>query len=1687
MRFIFDKDNEHVYNKVEAYKQRVNQYRSIYTADHADRLGKAASAYHWVDPGIIASTVLANADDTLPMIGQEAARQMVNAGFFPDERNRRGSTSQQRMVDTTDFVQRMAQVSPVPPTSRTTPPKKEQGFWGKVAHYANLGNAVDAVVPDVISAAISDVVRPSYSILKTGSQWFTGSQQFIPQFLSAEIYDAFNLFPSSHSYHSTGNRNLIDTFVKGPLEQTSVVQQALKTADYVKTKLDSVDNNDIAWKDVAGDGFFTNGLAEKARNDAAYKYRQMVGTTPETMVPFTLGRALAQGGADYGVIQEGGTAYNIISGLIDMGVYLSLDPTMQGSITNGAYGLGKVYGKMGVGAKSAGTLVELSDIERAWSSLSDAEKSAAGVVTGTRNSVVPQVVDKWLDSSKGRKIITPFVESTVEDTATIWRSGFRGDGILTARAVAEAKTEQEVVDALRSGVNTLDTSVNVNVRNLPSGRFASSSDLGFLIKDSSQKYTHIFDILPESTYIPHDNINLAAQRLDAIMALVKTDMPKRNLWINKLVDTHLDGSKAAWFKFFSDFEDDLMASQLQEYGFSPERIRQLTRWKRDTIDYVQRLTTQDLLDGVPTQFLDGSGYGPTRLTQLLANGSFLFDPTEVKNVVREMGAIEQFAKKVDGLVATSRNPVTRSILAATGKVIDAEQVMARVLELYQGKLWKIARVARPTYLLKTLPDETARTLMSGTFDHPLSYMASVFDGSWAARLGADGKYVADVFGEPINKAVLAQELEVLVDEYRLTQQEIARLTKIGDVAQAEQLAALHADELAQLPQLEARLASAQAQLERDQFALHDALIGRKGTKNAAATITGDYDAGVHVKTGVVDLVNKDIPAQREFWVRGVGAEAADIHRTEPMRRVANGDLFGSDVLTIDGVKATWLEHQNAGRVVSTNEALVSWLTDGSGRRFLNQYQKGRFIEGPQPSRYQLAVEWVEKMGKEVDSIAGTNPTMRQVIATGRYAGEKAFEFDASGHARIAPAFKSFIADEFINDTENNIPRVVRFFKTIRFRESQGPIAQIGGKIDEAYNWIANGFFKGIYGTASDKLARSPLWRRAYWGRVEEVASVLAPEEAAKLLENAQKAGLSRPQFERVNKILTLVKSGKFGGTETLEALDMNAKVFATRYYEDLMFTASRRSRFSQMNALQMPFFEAYREQAKIWLRLLTERPENAHYVDLAVKALRQPLPWSKDVNGDGQRDGFFFRDPKTGDEVFAVPGTGALASFVTGAPIQNFRIAGKSMTLVSQVLPGVGPVIQWPAAHFIPNTKKWEPVSNLLFAAGRPEEQSVGPFSITPLWFKRISPEFAAIAQKGGPIGKMLSEFITKIGGDPQQDDVYRNYYFNVQKSLSSTEPPPKNSQEMEAFLNKVEDRAMKLYALRGLAGAVLPGQPISVFMAETKQGNVELGVLADELRRYEKEATDLGEPWGTGAQRFIDVYGDTVWGIFASSSETGKIIGLQPTRDWEDWAVKNEKFVSDFPGVGAYFGPQEGEFDLSVWQRQRRSGLRTFPTPEEWVKDAQGTVASMLYNSVRGGLSVAQQNSPQIKSVLSDYRAMLEEQYPYWNPELNGVLSKDRRTEQIRQLELAINDPQMANNAVAVAAKTYMDFRAQKIAEINAKYPTLKNWQQSSKTILERQQLTALGDGLAASIPQFTPLWQNVLSNEYSIPEAGK
>lgn len=80
-------------------KQRLAAFRAQYTETDANRLADAYMRYPWLNPQILVSTVLAGADDTLPMLAEYAAEKMAEAGITPAETSRRENRLNRMLED----------------------------------------------------------------------------------------------------------------------------------------------------------------------------------------------------------------------------------------------------------------------------------------------------------------------------------------------------------------------------------------------------------------------------------------------------------------------------------------------------------------------------------------------------------------------------------------------------------------------------------------------------------------------------------------------------------------------------------------------------------------------------------------------------------------------------------------------------------------------------------------------------------------------------------------------------------------------------------------------------------------------------------------------------------------------------------------------------------------------------------------------------------------------------------------------------------------------------------------------------------------------------------------------------------------------------------------------------------------------------------------------------------------------------------------------------------------------------------------------------------------------------------------------------------------------------------------------------------------------------------------------------
>ena len=235
-------------------------------------------------------------------------------------------------------------------------------------------------------------------------------------------------------------------------------------------------------------------------------------------------------------------------------------------------------------------------------------------------------------------------------------------------------------------------------------------------------------------------------------------------------------------------------------------------------------------------------------------------------------------------------------------------------------------------------------------------------------------------------------------------------------------------------------------------------------------------------------------------------------------------------------------------------------------------------------------------------------------------------------------------------------------------------------------------------------------------------------------------------------------------------------------------------------------------------RSVAQRPELAYWAGLGVSALQGATAIGPgDVDYDGKPEGFLYRNAY-GNEVFALPMTGAIARFLTGTPTANYEVSARQMSMIGQIVPGVGFTVQIPLSYFNKlNDPEMSTIAEIIFPMGRPEDRGsiVSALDPRPLWLRRMAPLVGQLAGETPVIGQALKDFTKVIFGNQESTVDYKQYYNKVLQAYSSTIPVIKTEQEMSAVLKEVETKTNILFFMRGLTQAVIASPLNSLFSSK--------------------------------------------------------------------------------------------------------------------------------------------------------------------------------------------------------------------------------------------------------------------------------
>lgn len=640
---------------------------------------------------------------------------------------------------------------------------------------------------------------------------------------------------------------------------------------------------------------------------------------------------------------------------------------------------------------------------------------------------------------------------------------------------------------------------------------------------------------------------------------------------------------------------------------------------------------------------------------------------------------------------------------------------------------------------------------------------------------------------------------------------------------------------------------------------------------------------------------------------------------------------------------------------------------------------------------------------------------------------------------------------------------------------------------EEYDSMFDKFFAFIHGKPSAYLEKHPAFKQRYYTwAVDEMITSLSPAELDKMIvkiEDAAKiAGVtpsdwvgdktefaeivnrlfktSKPVVgDRWERILELQKNPqKLKGTLTLNEVDEFAKGQALDDVGKMTYDATERNNLTDVARFITPFGQAQLEFFRRLGRIYTVETGGIPLPNLnALRKTQLLIEGGREADPDGDGRGIFYTDPGTGEWVVDYPFTGPfthlLTSMVSGGPGVRSTLQApiKGALMGLDVRPGLGPVAQIAVSAFAPDIPQLDAFKAAVLPYGEVDlagnKGLIGSAAdaFTPAWFKKIQ-----------------SAFIDS----PESMTTYGNTYFEVYQALSTTgEYDLKTPAGMDRLYQDAKNQAKALTILRGIGQFLGPSRPTNKFQVETLQGDVMVNVLSQELRTMQLEDYDSAIP------RFLDIYGEDVF-TYLSGKTKAVYGGLLATKEFGKFESANEGLFRKYKNVAGYFATGGTDLDWQVYTRQIETGMRERLTPEESLQAAQKYVAYSKYRQVQ--TLVGPYPNAEQKAYLRQYREYLGEQYPGF---ALATFDPNRIKNNIAELELAVQEPSLANNNVAKAAKLYLDARKSVMAEASNR--GLSSIDRSKNASDLRGYLRQYADVLKKEYPEFARLYDRILIDE--------
>jgi hypothetical protein len=669
--------------------------------------------------------------------------------------------------------------------------------------------------------------------------------------------------------------------------------------------------------------------------------------------------------------------------------------------------------------------------------------------------------------------------------------------------------------------------------------------------------------------------------------------------------------------------------------------------------------------------------------------------------------------------------------------------------------------------------------------------------------------------------------------------------------------------------------------------------------------------------------------------------------------------------------------------------------------------------------------FMDRVYERIEEATGGNPALRDAIRQGRIDGVPLITRNARGN--MVYNKKAILA---LDRHADDLPEWSVAPKSTAMQNAGDAAGKAGEFVDRTV--FASAF--ALFGSMpNNRFVNSPLFRQLHWEDAERLMPLATKEARAQLITNARKARMSDDVIRRMEAVEG--PAGKLDVEDIRELAD--AKAF-TRWM-DVVYNSHNKGNWTRSIRMISPFAAAVADMYRFWSKRLVQNPLVLHRIEQGMHSARQ--------------SGFVYND-ENGEERFAYPLTRGLSQVVAGVDrALTGTVKGGNM-ITSSLLPGVGPVVSWPVAAFLPDTPATDDLREIINPYGDPDASGGILEGFTPSHVQR---------------------FLATMGlASAEQQRRYQESVADAMAYLGSTGEYGNSEKEQERLRSDAERKGRALYLLQAFAQSSMPASPRGETNFLDPTGRVwQIAHISADYRKMMNEDPD------TATHKLLTKYGEAAFlavtgGTYGSSAFT--------TEEAHDLAREHPEVVDRYGDVWSYFTDENSPYSHEEYRRQLKAGERDVRTLKERQVAAQTTLAWNMYFQYKDQFGpfpkTDEQGTRQEKlDYLQAVKAELRKEFPLWDESYDANEVADR----VKQTFRAANDPTFRDTQVADAIRLYGKARKQVRDYYNKAGITDSDsgWGKAKGAEEGRDYLRSVAESLVEQVPQFEVFWQRVFDSE--------